>query len=131
MARGLFQIGLQAEGATSVTYFEVQSLKEKMTSLSSSDSGRADDGTMYNTWILDKISSITVTFPPLTESEANTLISIVQGKNFYCTFTSMQQETLTMYAYVASTEGTLLNDIANGVPMWQGFTFSIVNNKGN
>lgn len=56
------------------------------TSISSADSGRMENGYMHNTWVRTDIVKVNMVWKYLTGHEVQTLIDLMQGKEFTLTF---------------------------------------------
>jgi len=61
-------------------------LKILHTSISSADSGRTEDGVMHNTWVRQNIVKIDFVWKALTGNELETLVNLMQGKEFTLTY---------------------------------------------
>lgn len=75
-------------------------LKILHTSISSADSGRTEDGVMHNTWVRQDIVKIDFVWRALTGTELETLIGLMQGKEFTLTYYEFGK-THTAEVYVA------------------------------
>ena len=79
------------------------------TSISSVDSGRTEDGYMHNTWVRTNIVKVNMVWKYLTGKEVETLIGLMQGKEFTLTFDEYGT-TQTAEVYVAEITYTKLFD---------------------
>ena len=70
------------------------------TSISSADSGRTEDGYMHNTWVRTNMVKVNFVWKALTGNEVQTLINLMQGKEFTLTYYEFGQEH-TAEVYVA------------------------------
>lgn len=76
------------------------------TSISSADSGRTEDGYMHNTWVRQNIVKVDLAWKAMTGNELQTLINLVQGKEFTLTYYEFNTE-YTADVYVAEVNYTM------------------------
>lgn len=112
-------------------YFQAQQMKFGWESIASEDSGRTLDGVMHIYWLLRKIRKIEIIMPPCQEGTINSIINLVQGKEYNLTYYDPAiggQRTITVYTSNASA------DMYSGVVMnglWQNFEFHAIELAGD
>ena len=74
------------------------------TNVTTSDSGRTQDGKMHITWVRTDVTTIALKYSYLTGAEAQSLRNLLQGKTF--TFTYYDNGVKTMNAYCGETSYT-------------------------
>lgn len=74
------------------------------TNVTTSDSGRTQDGKMHITWVRTNITTVALKYSYLTGDEKTTIMNLLQGKTF--TFTYYDNGVKTMKAYCGETSYT-------------------------
>ena len=74
--------------------------------MAGSDSGRAEDGIMHIDWVRRDVRKVYLKYAMMTAAELNTVMSLMQGKEFTFTFRDMGT-TQTMNAYVGESKYSL------------------------
>lgn len=92
----------------------------------SAESGRNQNGTMVRDRVAQKIKW-QLSFPPLTSAEISSLLSAINGVTLSFTYpdprTGLQSDAKTCYV---GDRTSPLYSLINGVPMWEGLSFSII-----
>lgn len=116
--KGNFKIGS--------TEYSPSKLKVTYDSLATSNSGRADDGTMVITWVRQNIRKVEITMPPMKMSALSSLLSAVSGKKYNMTFHDPRTNTeVTVQMYTSNAEGECYSGVLhNG--LYQGVQFSAI-----
>lgn len=67
-------------------YEPAADIKAQRNSVASEDSGRTEDGYMHITWVRPDVVKISMVWKALTGNELQTLINLIQGKEFTLTY---------------------------------------------
>lgn len=89
-------------GNTSI-YVPSFETKIEHSNVAGSDSGRDEDGIMHIDWVRRDVRKVYLKYAAMTASELNTLLGLMQGKEFQFTFRD-RGATQTMTAYVGETK---------------------------
>jgi len=117
-SKGCFKVGN--------TEYKPKSLKITYDSLATSNSGRADDGTMKITWVRKNIRKVEIEMPPMTISAASALLSSVSGQIYNITIHDLRTNAeATFQVYTSNSQGDCYSGVLhNG--LYQGVQFSAI-----
>lgn len=76
--------------------------------IAGSNSGRAEDGTMYIDWVRRDVRKVGITYNYLSQNELDFMINKLQGKEFSFTFMD-RGELVTIQAYCSNCSYTMYN----------------------
>lgn len=118
-------------GATPTTaeinnQFAVKSIRQQWDSLAKENSGRSDDGIMHIYWVRTQITKLSIELPPCSPSQANSILSKVQGKEYYITYYDLLTNAeRTCKVYTSNSQADCYSGvILNG--LWHGVSFSAI-----
>lgn len=119
---------LRAKGNFKIdsTEWSPKSLKVTYDSLATEKSGRSDDGIMHITWVRTCITKLEITMPPMSISDAATLLNKVQGKEYSITYHDVRTNTeKTINVYTSNSDGECYSGVLhNG--LYEGVSFSAI-----
>lgn len=107
------------------TLYSPMSIIPSFESLVSDNSGRADDGTMHIEWIKRKIRKFEITMPPMTPTEAQALLALVQGQEYTLTvFDISTNSEQNVSVYTSGSKAQCYSGVLNSNGLWTGLTFT-------
>ena len=100
--------------------FKAKTFKISWESLAADDSGRTLDGVMHIYWVRRNVRKIEITMPPCEYYTIQTLVNLVQGKEYNLTYwdpVSNGSKTIRVYTSNSQTDmysGVIHNGLYNG-----------------
>lgn len=106
--------------------FKPKSMKPNYESLATEDSGRTDDGVMRIYWVLDRIRKWEIVMPPMTSEQQSTLLSLVQGREYYMTYwDTLANQEITRKFYTSNSSADMYSGYTkNG--LWLECSFNAI-----
>lgn len=106
--------------------YSPKSMSVTYDSLSTSKSGRSDDGTMVISWVRRNIRKIEVVMPPMKPAALKTLLSDISGKKYDMTFHDpLTNSVKELEMYTSNTKGDCYSGVLyNG--LYIGVSFSAI-----
>lgn len=107
-------------------WFPAKSLKDSDESLASEDSGRTLDGVMHIYWVQRDLKKVEIVLPPCTYHLIANLKAMVQGKEYYIRYKSMESaDYITRHVYTSNLSANMYSGVLyNG--LWQDFEFHAI-----
>lgn len=121
--KGNFKIGTHE--------FSPKSLKITYDSLATEDSGRTADGIMHLDFIFHRIVKLQIEMPAMTATEANALLSLVQGQTYSITYFDIATNAeVTTAVYTSNSSADCYSGVVlNG--LWTGVSFNAIELGGH